>query len=228
MENVIAMDGPSGSGKSTMAKKLAKELGVLYIDTGAMFRAIACYIHEKGIDLNNSSEIAKMLPSMNIEYGKSSGHLISIDGIDYSNKIREHIVSRWASIISQLIPVREYLLSFQRDLAKKQTCVMEGRDIGTVVFPDAFCKIFVTASSQVRAQRRLEQLNEQGDASHSFEQVLADVEKRDKKDMERDVAPLKVADGATVVDTSELNEELVLSKIIELARTKAAEYGIGI
>ncbi len=228
MENVIAMDGPSGSGKSTMAKKLAKELGVLYIDTGAMFRAIACYIQEKEIKLDNSNEIAKLLPKMNIEYGKSAGHLVSIDGVDYSLKIREHIVSKWASIISQLIPVREYLLHFQRDLARKQICVMEGRDIGTVVFPDAFCKIFVTASSEVRAKRRLEQLHEQGDFDHSFEQVLADVEKRDKKDMEREVAPLKVADGATVVDTSDLNEDHVLVKIIELARSKATENGIGI
>jgi cytidylate kinase len=228
MENVIAMDGPSGSGKSTMAKKLAKELGVLYIDTGAMFRAIACYIQEQEIELDNSIAIGKLLPQLNIEYGKSPGHLISIDGVDYSHKIREHIVSRWASIISELKPVRVFLLKFQRELASKQICVMEGRDIGSVVFPDAFCKIFVTASSSVRAKRRLEQLHEQGDFEHSFEQVLADVEKRDKKDMEREVAPLKIADGATVVDTSNLNEEHVLLKIVELARSKATENGVGI
>jgi cytidylate kinase len=228
METVIAMDGPSGSGKSTMAKKLALSLGVLYIDTGAMFRAIACFIQEQGLELDDSEAIAALIPTFKMSYGVSDDALIVINNINYTQKIREHIVSKWASIVSQQAPVRNFLLNFQRDLVKNQVCVMEGRDIGSVVFPQAFCKVFVTASPLVRASRRFAQLNSLGEEGHSLEKVLADVVKRDKKDTQREVAPLKVADGAIVVDTSELDEERVLSELVEVVRLKAQEHTISL
>jgi len=221
MENVIAIDGPSGSGKSTMAKKLASTLGVLYIDTGAMFRALACHMKGQSIDLFDEVALEAALSKVCIEYGKDSTTLIAIDGVDYTQKIRVHAVSRYASQISQVSVVRDYLLGFQRDLARQSVCVMEGRDIGSVVFPHAFCKIFVTASPQVRAKRRLKQLQELGDNNQTLEQVLNDVIKRDKIDSEREVAPLIVANGAKVFDTSELDQDRVLDLMVELVKKKA-------
>lgn len=226
METVIAMDGPSGSGKSTMAKKLARELGVLYIDTGAMFRALACCAHERSVELNNDQEMAELIKKIDIQYGSSEKVLIEIDGQDYTQKIREHIVSKWASIVSQLSSVRSFLLDYQRSLAQNRVCVMEGRDIGSVVFPQAFCKIFVTASPEVRAQRRLDQLKNQGESGLTLETVLADVVKRDEEDMQREAAPLVISDGAIVVDTSTLNEERVLSELVQVVRKKASEHSI--
>lgn len=228
MDKVIAIDGPSGSGKSTMAKKLATTIGVLYIDTGAMFRALACHMNNKSIDLFDESALEVALKSTNIEYGVDAKALIAIDGIDYTQKIREHAVSKYASQISQVPVVRTFLLDFQRNLAKKSVCVMEGRDITTVVFPNAFCKIFVTASPEVRAERRLNQLRELGDHEQTLEQVLSDVIKRDKIDSEREVAPLKIAEDAKVFDTSELNEENVLRLMEDIVREKANFHNISL
>ena len=156
---VIAIDGPSGSGKSTIAKTLASELGILYIDTGAMFRALAFHAHNAGIDLHDEQAVTKSLENIKIEYQTEDNALIKINGIDLSKKIREHHVSKLASIISQIPSVRTFLLDFQRNLANSKVCVMEGRDIGTVVFPNAFLKFFITASIEVRAKRMLDQLH---------------------------------------------------------------------
>lgn len=226
METVIAMDGPSGSGKSTMAKRLAQDLGVLYIDTGAMFRAVACFVQEQNIELDHEEQVEKLIGQMDMAYGVSDAVLITINGTDYTQKIREHVVSKWASIVSKIIPVRRFLLDFQRELARNQVCVMEGRDIGSVVFPEAFCKIFVTASPEVRAQRRLDQLKKQGEQSLTFETVLADVVKRDEEDSQRAVAPLKISEGAVVVDTSSLDEDHVLKELVQVAKEKASEHGM--
>jgi cytidylate kinase len=141
---VVAIDGPSGSGKSTIARDLAKELNVLYIDTGAMYRAIGYYADIKHIALEEGPSLSHFLDSLQLDYGTSETSLISINNIDLTDKIREHNVSKLASIISQLPSVRKYLLDFQRGLAANKVCVMEGRDIGTVVFPNAFCKFFIT------------------------------------------------------------------------------------
>ncbi len=149
LSKVIAIDGPSGSGKSTIAKKLAESLGVLYIDTGAMFRSLAFICDQRNIEMVTGDGISTFLKSINLEYGKSSDCLICVDGVNLTGEIREHSVSKLASIISQIPEVRTFLLDFQRDLASKVVCVMEGRDIGTVVFPNAFCKFFVTASVEV-------------------------------------------------------------------------------
>ncbi|MDD0852383.1 (d)CMP kinase [Halobacteriovorax sp. GB3] len=225
---VIAIDGPSGSGKSTIAKKLARSLNLLYIDTGAMFRAIAYQVNEEGIELNWSMGLGDFISSMDMQYGLSDECLISINGHNLTDKIREHHVSKLASIISQIPEIRSYLLDYQRNLAKNDVCVMEGRDIGTVVFPNAFCKFFVTASVEVRSKRRLEQLVESGDENVTLSQVMKDVEKRDKSDMSRDVAPLKQASDAKLVDTSSMNIESVLEELKLGALNKAQEVGITI
>ena len=223
---VIAIDGPSGSGKSTIAKKLAETLDVLYIDTGAMFRALAYCCDQRSIPLTDCPEMDEFLSNINLEYGKSTDFLIGVDGENLSLKIREHNVSKLASIISQIPQVREYLLNFQRDLASRVVCVMEGRDIGTVVFPNAFCKFFVTASVEVRSNRRLNQLQEAGESELSLDQIMMDVKKRDESDMNREVAPLKMAEDASLVDTSEMELLEVLNSLKDSVQSKAKGIGI--
>lgn len=222
---VIAIDGPSGSGKSTIAKELANALGVLYIDTGAMFRAMAYIADQKKIDLTEGPDLTAFLNSLKIEYGVNDKTLIRINGIDLTEKIREHHVSKLASIISQLPSVRKYLLDFQRSLALDKVCVMEGRDIGTVVFPDSFSKFFVTASVDIRAQRRLKQLQENGDHSLTFNQIAEDVRKRDETDMNRSVAPLKKAEDAMLLDTSSLNMADIINILSNEVKFRAAHLG---
>ncbi|MBC97498.1 MAG: cytidylate kinase [Halobacteriovoraceae bacterium] len=224
---VIAIDGPSGSGKSTMAKKLASQLNLLFIDTGAMFRALGYFADKAGVEFKEGPELKNFLNSLEIQYSDNAEELIIINGENLSKVIREHHVSTHASVISQIPSVRSFLLDFQRKLGAENICVMEGRDIGTVVFPDAFCKIFITASPEVRAKRRLDQLKENNpDSNETLEQVLEDVVERDRKDTQREVAPLKVADGATVVDTSEMKASEVLNHLIEIAREKAKGHNI--
>ncbi len=228
MQKVIAIDGPSGSGKSTMAKNLAKELNILYIDTGAMYRALAYFASLKDIPFQEGESLSRYLNELTIEYGNEDA-LIRLDGEDLSQKIREHQVSALASQFSQLPSVRKFLIGFQRDLGQKKVCVMEGRDISTVVFPEAFCKIFVTASAEVRAKRRLSQLVETGkDEGISFEQVLKDVEERDRLDIEREVSPLKVAEDAVVVDTSDMSPADVLNRLIEISQEKAKAHNLSL
>lgn len=223
---VIAIDGPSGSGKSTVARELAQVLDVLYIDTGAMFRALAFEADKRSVPFEWSGGLKDFIESIDLKYGTSSECLISINGDNLTQKIREHHVSKLASIISQIPEIREFLLDFQRDLAKSSVCVMEGRDIGTVVFPNAFCKFFVTASVEVRSQRRLEQLRESGDTSVTIDQIMKDVEKRDMSDMNREVAPLKQASDAELVDTGNMNINDVVSQLKEKAILKAKSVGI--
>ncbi|OUR97752.1 cytidylate kinase [Halobacteriovorax marinus] len=226
LSKVIAIDGPSGSGKSTIAKKLAETLGVLYIDTGAMFRSLAYTCDQRNIPMVSGPEIQNFLNSIQLDYGKSSDFLIGIDGVNLTDKIREHSVSKLASIVSQVPEVREYLLHFQRELASRVVCVMEGRDIGTVVFPDAFCKFFVTASVEIRSERRLNQLKEAGTGDMTLEQVMKDVQKRDDSDMNREVAPLKQAEDAALVDTSDMELNEVLKELTGTVQSKAEGNGI--
>lgn len=231
MQKVIAIDGPSGSGKSTMAKKLASRLNILYIDTGAMYRALAYWADKKGVPFKESDELRSFLDGLKIDYGKGE-ELIKIEGENLSQIIREHRVSTLASQFSQIHSVRTFLIQFQRELGESEVCVMEGRDISTVVFPQAFCKVFVTASAEVRAQRRLDQLQAQKDPAKTeaieltYTQVLKDVIERDKLDTEREVSPLKVAEDAYLLDTSEMEPDEVLDKLESLAREKAKENQI--
>lgn len=227
MQKVIAIDGPSGSGKSTMAKKLAHTLNVLYIDTGAMYRALAYSADKAGVPFSFGDELKKFFDTIDLRYGEGQT-LISINGEDLSETIREHRVSALASEFSQIPYVRKFLIDFQRKLGEKEICVMEGRDIGTVVFPEAFCKIFVTASVEVRAQRRFDQLKKQKSSELSLEQVKDDVIERDRLDTSREVSPLKVAEGATVVDTSDMDEAQVLESLVQICRAKAKEEGLSL
>lgn len=225
---VIAIDGPSGSGKSTVAKELARALGVLYIDTGAMFRAMAYIACEQNITLKEGPDLLAFLDSLKIDYGVSDSILIRINGQDLSEKIREHHVSGLASVISQLPSVRKYLLDFQRSLALDKVCVMEGRDIGTVVFPDSFCKFFITASVEIRAERRLKQLREKGDDKVSLAQIAEDVRKRDETDMNRLVAPLKKAEDAMLLDTTALSLNDIIHILSNEVKFRAAHLGFNL
>jgi cytidylate kinase len=222
---VIAIDGPSGSGKSTVAKELARALGVLYIDTGAMFRALAYIADEKKIEMSEGPALQEFLNSLQMEYGVSDSVLIRINAQNLSDKIREHHVSKLASTISQLPSVRKYLLDYQRSLAMNNICVMEGRDIGTVVFPDSFCKFFITASVDIRADRRLKQLRQNGDEKVTLEQIKEDVRKRDETDTNRAFAPLKKADDAMLLDTSDLNMDAVINILANEVKFRAAHLG---
>ena len=225
---VIALDGPSGSGKSTIAKELAKKLNVVYIDTGAMFRAIGLTAHGLGISFHEGPEFQQFLSTLILEYGVSSSVLIKANGSDLTSAIREHHVSELASQVSKIPSVRTFLLNFQRQLASSRTCVMEGRDIGTVVFPNAFCKVFMTASNDVRAKRRLDQLRQQGDHSITLEQILEDMIIRDERDASRDVAPLKQATDAFLLDTSALTFDQVLNSLVKMASERAQELGLSL
>lgn len=223
---VIAIDGPSGSGKSTVAKELAKKLGLLYIDTGAMFRALGYICLKNDVNLRDGPQIKEVLQRLEMKYAPSSEILIAINGVDLTQKIREHHISKQASIVSQIPEVREYLLDFQRALARERLCVMEGRDIGSVVFPNAFAKFFITASDEVRAQRRLDQLREQGDDQVTKNEVLEAIRTRDQSDINRAMAPLVQAVDAEKIDTSDMDIEKVLDKMGRSVVARALKVGI--
>ncbi len=199
----IAIDGPAGAGKSTIAKSAAKELGFVYIDTGAMYRAIGLAAIRAEIDPDKDIEaIEKLLPDIKVDISHSkSGQLVFLNGEDVSTEIRLPEVSVAASDVSRIPAVRSKLLDLQRSIAEKTDVIMDGRDIGTVVLPDAQLKIFLTASVEERAMRRYRELCEKG-IECNFDEVKKDMEYRDKNDSERDIAPLKPADDSVIVDTT--------------------------
>ncbi len=199
----IAIDGPAGAGKSSIAKLAAKSLGIVYVDTGAMYRAIGLAAIRKGIDPDKDVEaVEKMLPEVNVEIAHSeNGQKVFLNGEDVSTEIRLPEVSVAASDVSRIPAVRTKLLELQRGLAKKTDVIMDGRDIGTVVLPDAELKIFLTASVEERAMRRFKELLEKG-VECDFDEVKRDMEYRDKNDSEREIAPLKPAEDSVYVDTT--------------------------
>jgi CMP/dCMP kinase len=222
---VLAIDGPSGSGKSTIAKLVAKNLNILYIDTGAMFRAFAYILSQKDliIDGPSDSEVQKIkaeLAVMDFNYGVSEQELIVINGENLTQIIREHHVSTLASQVSKIQIVRDYLKDKQREIVGQNHSVMEGRDIGTVIFPNAYCKIFLTASDEVRAQRRFSELQAKGDTKTDLATVLIDLKKRDESDIQRANAPLKKADDAQLVDTSDLTIQEVVENIVSISKSR--------
>ena len=231
-DKVIAIDGPSGSGKSTITKLLADELNFLYLDTGAMFRALAYKLDELGIDFSKNEltadeteQVRAYLENLDFQYAPSSEVLIMINGEDLSQKIREHHVSKMASVTSKFPVVRQYLKKAQREAAKKAPSILEGRDIGTVIFPDAALKFFLTASSDVRAKRRLAQLKEAGkDAGFTLDKIRADIEKRDEEDSKRALAPLKKAEDAIAIDTSTMTIPEVVDLMISEYAKRAALF----
>lgn len=203
----IAIDGPSGAGKSTLAKRLAKELGYIYVDTGAMYRSIGLYALRRGVNPKNADAVQALLPGIELGIQLQDGtQHVYLNGEDVSTDIRAEAVGMAASAVSAHPAVRAFLLDTQRNLAKGQNILMDGRDIGTVVLPDATVKIFLTASPEARAERRRKELEEKGQPA-DFATVLADIQQRDYQDTHRAVAPLKQAQDAVLVDSSDIDFE---------------------
>lgn len=199
----IAIDGPSGAGKSTLARKLAAKLDYIYVDTGAMYRTIGLYIYRKSIDPKDAEAVATVLDEIKVGLSFVDGEQrVYLNGEDVSADIRLHEVSQYASLTSAIPAVRSYLFNMQQKLAAENNVIMDGRDIGTVVLPNAEVKIFLTAKPEVRAKRRYDELLERGQEV-DYDQILADVIRRDEQDMNRPVAPLKPAEDSIVLDTSE-------------------------
>lgn len=205
----IAIDGPAGAGKSTLARRVAARLGYAYVDTGAIYRTIGLFLSICGISAKDVDGIARLIDdaAIQVEYDEDGVQHMRLNGQDVTEDLRTPEISDYASKISALPLVREVLLDLQRDLAATRNVVMDGRDIGTVVLPQADVKIFLTASPEVRARRRMLELQEKGDSAVSFDRVLAEIQQRDDRDMHRAAAPLKCAPDAVKVDTSDLTLE---------------------
>ena len=209
----IAIDGPAGAGKSTIAKLAAKKLGYIYVDTGAMYRAIALYVLDNNVDYNDNDVLCKALDRINIEIIYDNGlQKVILNGDDVSDKIRQEKVGNMASSVATKKTVREKLLELQRNIASSNDVIMDGRDIGTFVLPNAECKIYLTASVEVRAKRRYDELVSKGEKP-SLDKIAEDIKKRDYQDMNRDIAPLKQADDAIYLDSSDMTIEEVVEKI---------------
>jgi cytidylate kinase len=215
----IAIDGPAGAGKSSIAKLVSKALGYIYVDTGALYRTVGLYSIRKGIDTKDAEAVTATLGDIEVKLGFVDGaQHVFLNGEDVSDAIRTPEASMGASNVSAIPAVRTFLFDLQRDIAKNNNCIMDGRDIGTVVLPDAQIKIFLTASPEARAQRRYKELIEKGEKVE-FQDVLDDINKRDYQDSHREIAPLKQAEDAILVDNSGCNLEegtkLVLDIITE-------------
>lgn len=203
----VAIDGPSGAGKSSLAKRLAKELGYLYVDTGAMYRAIGLYAKRAGADTKNAAAVEALLPQVRVELKYVDGaQRVLLCGEDVSEAIRAEEIGMAASDVSDYPAVRRFLLDTQRNMALTHDLLMDGRDIGTVILPNATVKIFLTASPEARAKRRMLELQQKGQPAE-YETVLEDIRQRDWQDTHRETAPLKQAEDALLVDTSELDFE---------------------
>lgn len=209
----IAIDGPAGAGKSTIAKAVAKRLGYIYVDTGAMYRAIALYIIENEIDVADEGKVADACSAIDIQIKYEDNiQQVYLNGRNVSTDIRKEAVGNMASKAAAKKPVRDRLLSLQRNIAAENDVVMDGRDIGTFVLPDAELKYYLTASVKTRAERRYKELVEKGETA-DMEQIEADIEKRDYQDMHRDIAPLKQAEDAVYIDSSDMTIDEVVEKI---------------
>ena len=208
----IAIDGPSGAGKSSLARAAAAQFGFIYVDTGAIYRTVGLAAYRRGLDRHDENAVKAMLPELKIEmrYNEAGEQRMLLNGDDVSAEIREPEISICASDVSALPAVRAFLLEMQRHMAREHSVIMDGRDIGTVVLPQAELKIFLTASAKARADRRLLELRRKGIES-SFEEVLRDIEYRDEQDTARAAAPLKKADDAVLVDTSDIDFEQSLA-----------------
>lgn len=219
MSVAIALDGPAGAGKSSIAKRAAKALDFIYVDTGALYRTIGLAATRKGVEPKPSLEVEKLLSEITVDltFNDKGEQVVLLDGEDVSGLIRTPEASMMASKISAVPSVRAYLLDLQRNMAKSHNVIMDGRDIGTVVLPDANVKIFLTASPEARAQRRFKELCEKG-MDVKYEDILNEVITRDYNDSHRETAPLKPAEGCVMVDTTELDFEQSVEKIISLIK----------
>lgn len=217
----VAIDGPSGAGKSTLARKAAAALGYLYVDTGAIYRTVALSAVRRGIDPADAARLIPTLPELDIrlEYAEDGLQHMYLNGEDVSQAIRVHEISQHASTVSAIPEVRAFLLELQRDLARKNNVIMDGRDIGTVVLPHAPVKIFLTASPESRARRRHLELQQRGQDTE-FDTVLRDIIKRDEQDTNRPIAPLRQAEDAVLVDTTHLDLEQSFQAILDTIKEK--------
>ena len=214
----IAIDGPAGAGKSTIAKLVAKELGFIYVDTGAMYRGLAVHFLKKGIVPGEVEKIEAACEDAKVELGYENGvQQVYLNGENITSQLREEAVGNMASVSSAVPAVRAKLLDLQRNLAKEKDVVMDGRDIGTNVLPNADVKVYLTASVECRARRRFKELEGKGEAC-DFEQIRQDIQERDERDMTREIAPLKQAEDATLIDSSEMGIDDVVKAIIALTK----------
>lgn len=217
---IIAIDGPSAAGKSTLAKRLAKDLGYTYLDTGAMYRALALKVLREGIEISNDGTLGELIGRTAIDLVDAGGRLrVLLDGEDVSDSIRTPEVSQMASKASALKAVRQWMLLLQRALGERGNVVAEGRDIGTVVFPDAEVKIYLDASLRERARRRVEELRKAGQEV-SLDETLREMGERDKRDSERDLAPLRKATDAIAIDSTMLDAEALAQKVMQHLRER--------
>ena len=212
----IAIDGPSGAGKSSIAKAISKELGIVYVDTGALYRTVGYYVRSKGFARDDRAGVISCLPDIHIEvrYENGAQH-VYLNGEDLGDKIREPEISMYASAVSAVPEVRAFLLDTQRDIAEKNSVIMDGRDIGTVILPRAEVKIFMTASIEARAMRRTKELLAKG-MEANFEDVLREMEERDRNDRERDVAPAVAAKDAILLDNSDMTIEENVKAVLDI------------
>lgn len=216
----IAIDGPAGAGKSSIAKLVAKKLSFVYVDTGAMFRTMAYYMLQNGVDTKNEDAVSSACEKIEIHIAYEDGvQHVFLGDKDVSAEIRKEEVGKNASVIAPYGRVREKLLNLQRKMASETEVIMDGRDIGTVVLPDAEVKIFLTASSRVRAKRRFLELQEKGEKC-DIDAIEKDIIARDERDMNREIAPLKQAEDAILVDTSDMTIDEVVEEIIRIAEEK--------
>lgn len=222
----IAIDGPCGAGKSTLAKRLARELGFLYVDTGAIYRTVGLSARRRGIDPADADAVAAILGSLTITmgYGEDGLQHMFLDGEDVTQAIRENEISAYASKVASIPAVRDFLLEMQRRTAREHSVIMDGRDIGTVVLPQADVKIYLTAAAEARAERRYRELLERGQQA-DFDQVLREVKERDRRDMERETAPLRQADDAVPADTTGLDLEGSFRLLLGLIQERLGEGG---
>lgn len=217
----IAIDGPGGAGKSTVSKAVAARLGIVYVDTGALYRTVGYYVRQKNADPKSAEEVTPLLREISIEVKYIDGaQRVFLNGEDLGDKIRTPEMSMYASAVSAIPEVRAFLLDTQKDIARKNSVIMDGRDIGTVILPDAEVKIYLTASARCRAKRRYDELVAKGQTDVRFEDVLAEMNERDTNDSTRAVAPAKAAEDAVVLDNTELDFEGTVARIIEIVKEK--------
>ena len=216
----IAIDGPSGAGKSTIAKGVAKQLGIIYVDTGALYRTVGYYVRQNGIDPKNAEAVAKLLPDVKVEvrYENGAQH-VYLNGEDLGDKIRTPEMSMYASAVSAIPKVREFLLNTQKDIARRNSVIMDGRDIGTVILPDADVKIFMFASNEARAKRRYNELTAKG-VEVRYEDVLSEMIERDNIDKNRDVAPAVPASDAIMLDNSDMSVDENIEAVLNIIKEK--------
>ena len=216
----IAIDGPGGAGKSTAAKALAQKLGIIYVDTGALYRTIGYYVRSKNVDPKDAEAVERLLPEISVELGYENGaQVVYLNGENLGDRIRTPEMSMYASAVSAIPAVRAFLLETQREIARKNSVIMDGRDIGTVILPDADVKIFLTASNECRAKRRCDELNAKG-IKAKYDDVLFDMKMRDRADSTRKIAPAVAAPDAIPFDNSWMTPNECTDKLLKLIEKK--------